>query len=159
MKDIVLKCGAVARVDDDYFDLLSQFRWYLSPQGYAMRTMSIGGKKKTLLMHREVLRLMETVTCFVDHIDGDTLNNQRQNLRQSSPAQNQCNRGAQKNNTSGYKGVTLDKRRGRFAAKININRRRVWLGYFDTAEAAHAAYCSAAMRLHGEFANHGTEAA
>lgn len=88
----------------------------------------------------------------IDHRDGNPLNNCIDNLRAASGSQNQANRGRNKNNTSGYKGVYWDRSSGRWAANIWKNRRKIWLGCHDTAELAHAAYCRAALEHHGEFA-------
>ena len=58
-------------------------------------------------------------------------------------------------NTSGLKGAFWVANRGKWMSQIKCNGKLVYLGYFATAEDAHAAYCRAADRLHGEFANHG----
>lgn len=86
----------------------------------------------------------------IDHRDTDTLNNSWGNLRLATPSQNQANRPMQRNNTAGLKGVTRLKR-GKFAAQIRVDRKPIWLGTFDTAEAAHAAYAEAAQAYRGEF--------
>ena len=62
------------------------------------------------------------------------------------------NRGKQKNNSSGFKGVSLDKRCGRWKAEIRKEKKRFYLGYFSTAEIAYTAYLAAAKKLHGNFA-------
>lgn len=94
---------------------------------------------------------------WLDHIDGDKRNNRLANLREASRPENQRNRGANRNNTTGFKGVRLDKRAkfNRFQARITVDNKVLWLGAYPTAEAAHAAYCEAAARYHGEFANTG----
>ena len=88
----------------------------------------------------------------VDHIDCNKLNNLRSNLRLCTKSQNQHNRAKQKNNTSGYKGVHLQKRTGKYRAQIKLHGKRKILGLFSTPELAYAAYCSAAVQLHGDFA-------
>lgn len=87
----------------------------------------------------------------VDHIDLNPGNNRWNNLRAADRAQNNANRGLNKNNSSGFKGVRLHKC-GRWVARITVNRKEYHLGLFDTAEEAHAAYASAAERFCGEFA-------
>jgi hypothetical protein len=89
---------------------------------------------------------------YVDHVDGDRSNNKITNLREATNAQNMRNCGAYATNTSGFKGVTFHKHRRRWHARINIPSKQIHLGYFDTPEEAHAAYCAAAAKLHGEFA-------
>lgn len=86
----------------------------------------------------------------LDHEDGNTANNRWSNLRRATHSQNMANRKLNRNNTSGFKGVS---RRGdSFRAYVNKNGKRVGLGTFPTAELAHAAYTEKARELHGEFA-------
>ena len=133
---------AFALVDTADFDELNKYRWGYRRQpnkntGYAVRTV--------FRMHR--------LLCdgdVVDHVNGCGLDNRRSNLRPASRAQNQWNAGRTKTNTSGWKGVSRHKCSWR--AQINVNGKRVRLGSFPTPEEAHAAYCEAAKRLHGEFA-------
>jgi hypothetical protein len=101
-------------------------------------------------MHRAILRAGDGHN--VDHIDGDGLNNRRSNLRFATTAQNSANRGKQKNNTSGFKGVRWHKRDKRWRAVIGINGKTKQIGSFKTPEAAYDAYCAAARELHGVFA-------
>jgi hypothetical protein len=87
----------------------------------------------------------------VDHCDPkQKANNRLSNLRKCTHAQNCLNRGANKNNKFGLKGVLMTQ--GRIVARIMVNGRTTKLGSFPTPEAAHAAYCAAAMEQHGEFA-------
>jgi hypothetical protein len=88
----------------------------------------------------------------IDHVDGNGVNNAISNLREATNSQNCMNRGAQSNNQSGYKGVSWYKRDGKWIAKIAVGGKQTNLGYFSTAEEAHAAYAAAAAELHGEFA-------
>jgi hypothetical protein len=94
----------------------------------------------------------------IDHINGDKLDNRMANLRVASNRENCLNSKTRKNNTSGYKGVSFMKRDGTWTARISANGKYKHLGYFKTAEEAHAAYCSAAIQYHGEFANFGGKA-
>lgn len=88
----------------------------------------------------------------IDHIDGDASNNKWANLRHASHAQNMANQKKRKDNTSGYKGVTFDKRSGKWLAQIQCERKHSILGRFDNPKAAHDAYCAAANALFGKFA-------
>jgi hypothetical protein len=88
----------------------------------------------------------------IDHANGDPLDNRIVNLREATQQQNNCNSRKAKHNSSGFKGVSFEKRRRVFEAYISVNNRKVTLGRFPTAEEAHRAYCAAAEKLRGEFA-------
>lgn len=109
---------------------------------------------KLLLAHRVIwaIHYGEWPEDQIDHIDGDRLNNRIGNLREATNSENNRNRGIGESNTSGFKGATWVSRRKAFQAQIYVDRRNIFLGYHATAEAAHAAYCEAAKKLHGEFA-------
>ena len=89
---------------------------------------------------------------FVDHINGDPLDNRRINLRLCSRAENARNRRAQKDGTSHFKGVWFVKRRSTWGAGISIDGQTRHIGYFANEADAAAAYDNAARRLYGEFA-------
>ena len=91
----------------------------------------------------------------IDHINEIKNDNRISNLREATSSQNQRNRGAQKNNTSGFKGVSFFKRNGKWKSTICVNSNKKHLGYFDNPEEAHQAYCKASDKYHGEFANFG----
>mgnify|MGYP001183642752 CR=1 FL=1 len=108
----------------------------------------------TSFMHRTVLELAGIDPGVVtDHINGDGLDNRLKNLRPATNSQNCQNSRMQSNNTSGFKGVTFNKRgRGAWQVQIRIDGARKYIGRFATAEEAGAAYERAAMELHGDFA-------
>lgn len=98
-------------------------------------------------MHRDILG----IDGFVDHRNGDTLDNRRENLRPATRAQNAWNRGKLSTNRSGHKGVSKDADGRRWIAKIEVNGVRHRKA-FKVLEEAAAWYREAALRLHGEFA-------
>lgn len=114
------------------------------------------GKLITIMLHRVILSRMEGRPLIrselTDHINRDGLDNRRENLRLATYAQNMHNQRLPSNNSSGYKGVKLDKRTGKWAARIGINGTQKWLGYYDKPTEAYAAYCEAAREYYGEFA-------
>ncbi|MDU6435210.1 MAG: HNH endonuclease [Pantoea sp.] len=87
----------------------------------------------------------------IDHINGVKTDNRIENLRDCSKSDNQCNRGMNRNNSSGYKGVYLHKKSGKWMARIGRQGKSYGLGYFSTPQEAYSAYCAAASNLHGEF--------
>lgn len=88
----------------------------------------------------------------LDHKNTKENDNRIRNLREATHPQNLWNRGAQHNNMCGLKGVSYDDRRDRWFARIMVNGKLHWLGYFVSAKHSHSAYVKAADKLHGEFA-------
>lgn len=88
----------------------------------------------------------------IDHINGNKSDNRICNLRHASRSENMFNRGKNKNNSSGMKGVTFCKGTGRWRAQMMINRKAMTIGRFDSIEEASAAYFEKAKELRGEFA-------
>ena len=91
----------------------------------------------------------------IDHRNTDSRDNRWDNLREATPSQNSSNTGLRSNNTSGLKGASWSSKANKWSGWIRIRGTAKWLGYFDTAEEAHAAYRKAADGLFGEFANYG----
>lgn len=90
----------------------------------------------------------------IDHINGITTDNRWCNLRQANNSQNTCNQKIQRNNTSGYKGVSWDNNHGLWRARIMINMKTIGK-YFKTIEDAVEWRKSVLPNLHGEYANNG----
>jgi hypothetical protein len=91
---------------------------------------------------------------FIDHVDGDRLNNCIKNLRGCTRNQNAHNRKIDSTNTSGIKGVDWHKASSAWRARVALNRETRTVGYFRNKFDAAAAVFSARNRLHGEFARH-----
>lgn len=88
----------------------------------------------------------------LDHKDGNPLNNSLSNLRVAERAQNLRNQGLRKTNSSGYKGVSWNKTYRKWQARIQVDKKQIWLGLFDTVEDAAEQYKQAAKAHHGAFA-------
>lgn len=89
-------------------------------------------------------------TNVIDHINRDKADNSISNLREATISMNLFNSAKRKTNKSGYKGVV---RYGdKWRSHITINYKKVWLGYFDSPEKAHAAYCQAVKNHANEYA-------
>lgn len=157
MKQIPLTQGKVALVDDVDYEELSKYKWYAnkhhSGNFYAVRqSPSKKGKQHLIRMHRQILGLKFKDKCLGDHINHNTLDNRRDNLRICTQQQNEMNRKPNKNTSSQFKGVTWNKQRGKWMTRISINGVRKYLGYFALEELAALAYDMIAIREHGEFA-------
>lgn len=102
-------------------------------------------------MHRFILNIIDR--CIeIDHINGDSLDNRKENLRVASSSQNANNKvKLSPKNTSGYRGVTWDKHSQKWMAQIYKNNKRTNLGRFDTKEEAAKVFDSAAKKMYGEF--------
>lgn len=157
MAEIFTSKQDIILVDDSDLERLSDHIWHLSSEGYAQTNELNNGRQRTIKMHRFILGLSRGDGVIVDHINGIKTDNRRFNLRICSLTGNARNCKKRKDNTTGYKGVTFKKKTCRFAAQIRIRKKTIHLGYFDTAENAHSAYCAAAVKLYGEFANFGVE--
>ena len=99
-------------------------------------------------MHHVILPLKDGLQ--VDHINGNRLDNRKENLRLVTKSQNMMNRGVQKNSTSGYKGV--NEHQGKWRAYILENGKQKHLGVFEDKKEAARAYNKMAKLLHGEYA-------
>jgi len=144
--EIYLNQGKTCKVDQEDFDWVVQWKWTYFQCGYAGRKVD----KKLIYLHRLIMGNPAGKT--IDHINGDTLDNRRENLRICTHAENLRNVKMHKNNTSGYRGVTWDKRYGKWASRIKYNYKNIHLGFFNDPEVAYERYKQEAVKLFGEYA-------
>lgn len=152
----------------DYDPEIGNFVWKLRLSqrikvGQRAGTLNIKGYRhiringKYYYAHRLVFLYMngEFPVDQVDHINLEKDDNRWVNLREATNGQNISNRRNRADNKSGFKGVCWDKRVKLWEARICKNGKQKFLGYFETPQEGHAAYCKAADKLHGEFKNYG----
>jgi hypothetical protein len=154
MKQIPLSRELFATVDDDDFEKINQYKWYALKSlntFYAHRQFrNKDGKLKSQYMHRVVLNV-EDSKIEVDHKNKNGLDNTKSNLRQATKKQNAHNRSINTKNTTGFRGVFLEKRVQKYRAQIRINGKINSLGYFSNPEDASAAYETKAKEIFNEF--------
>lgn len=151
-KIIELTQGKFSIVSDSDYESLSQCKWYArhSKGGKYYACRCVG--RTTIRMHRVVMG-DPPFGVQVDHINGNSLDNRRCNLRLCGNLNNCHNKvKTSKSTTSIYKGVCLDKNRNKWVSKITFDYKREFLGYFDDEEDAALAYDERASKLFGEFA-------
>lgn len=151
MKTIPLGHGKAAIVDDEDFEYLSQYRWFLqSTKELYVQRHNNEKKRGKIYMHREILRCLPGV--MIDHINGNSLDNRKCNLRAATNSQNMANQPKQKRNLCRFKGICVDKKNGGWRAQISINGETKNLGHFLDDESAARAYNDAARKQFGEYA-------
>ena len=152
---IPLTKGYFATVDSEDYAELNKSSWQcqINDGGklYGVRVENHNGKKKKVYMHRQIMKC--PVGLVVDHINGDSLLNTKENLRRATTQQNTFNRlsffGASK-----FKGVTWDRRTRKWRARISFRNKNRHIGYFsfECEEQAAEAYDERAFELYEEFA-------
>ena len=171
-KEIQLTKGYVALVDDDDYEWLSKYKWnasidrrdkYTSARTTVYKYFEGYKWRRSVKMHRLILDAKKGQ--IVDHVNGDPLDNRRENLRLATTSENARNHKKQEmiNKapcSSEYKGVTLScSKPGGFGpyyywrAQITVDGVNHYLGQFKEEEDAARAYDDAARNYHGEFAN------
>jgi hypothetical protein len=153
MKEIQLTRGQVAIVDDIDYERLLAYSWYALYDNkmdgyYAVHNTGRKNGWKRISMHRFVTSAKKGQ--YVDHINHNTLDNRRCNLRICRPSQNQANARLRSDNSTGYKGVRAYE--GRYYAIIRVNGKGIHLGGYNTPQEAGMAYDKAAIKYFGEFA-------
>lgn len=161
MKHILLSNNDYATVDDvDYKTLMAVGKWHSSRGGYAVNySKDQHGKRKTRYMHRLV---MDRILGYpvgeleVDHVSSIAMgrdarrDNRRENLRLATHSQNQAHKRRGVNNTSSYKGVSLNG--NKWEARIRYEGKRINLGRYTDALSAAQIYDAASRYLYKEFA-------
>ncbi len=156
MRNVELLRSRGAKWDKQDDALIERHTWFIGGSDgrkrYVYRQVRTKSGKQSIYLHRELMAVPRGIE--VDHINGDSLDNRRCNLRLASRLQNVANRGPNngQNKTSKYKGVSLDRRNGKWVASMYEHRRRIKIGSFDSEAEAANAYNRAALDRFGEFA-------
>jgi hypothetical protein len=162
-RKIYLTRGKYAIVSPEDFEEVNRHKWRAinnhNETFYAVRMTYTGGRKKQIMMHREIMKLPPFDSAqgrkgfVVDHGDGDGLNNTRDNLSIVTAAENSYNRRKCINVCSSkYKGVSREKKSNKWRAIINYKGQPIRLGWFDNEIDAAKAYDEAAKKYYGEYA-------
>jgi hypothetical protein len=146
---IMYLAGELIAIDEEDYNEVSKHRWYkhTNKKGYVNFQTT---KKPTTLLTSVLFKSKKGFV--VDHISGNVFNNLRSNLRLCTRAENNKNRGLSVVNTSGYVGVTYNKRFSKWQAQIKSNNKNHYLGLFSTPEEASEVYEREAKKLYGTFA-------
>lgn len=134
-KDLELLCA----VDAADLDLLSPYRWCARQARaayYAQANRTVDGRRTSLQMHRLIMGVVDQPEVFVDHINRNTLDNRRANLRLLTPAESAQNKGKYANSTSRYRGVSWFAPNQKWVAKGGKGGKVFHLGYFENEEEA-----------------------
>ena len=154
MSTCILKCGAITLMDECDLPTLETYSWRASKKGYAIRKATIDGKPGCMIfLHRVIMGAQKGQ--IVDHINGDKLDNRRENLRFATNRENIRNsRKYRKPCSSQFKGVCLRKSNGTWRASIWMEGRlhQKHLGNFKCEHEAAHAYNKAAIAEFGDFA-------
>lgn len=142
--------GLYALIDEADAELASQYRWgvYRRWHSYYARTTRRQDGYKHL--HHVLMGLPDD--SVIDHINGDGLDNRRENLRIATNSQNGMNQRIRSDNVSGYKGVSWNRALSKWRCQIRVQGKTKHLGYFTDPVEAASVYDREARSLHGDFA-------
>jgi hypothetical protein len=141
----IIVSGKVIVFDTEDYNKLIKYTWNLDVHGYPVTRIN----NKVTFLHNLIIKSPNGL--LVDHIDRNKLNNHKDNLRVVTSSQSNMNKGKQKNNKSGYRGVYWDNNTKRWQAKINLNKKSIFLGTFRTAIDAAKKYNEASRIYHGKY--------
>jgi len=149
---------ATMKIDkDDYDRLKSNYKMLISRGYVKANARNLKGRGSMITVHRVILGLQKSFEIKIDHVNHDTTDNRKDNLRIATNSQNIMNSKIQTRNKSGCKGVHFVKRDQKWLARISANKKDVYLGLHTSLNAAIAARKAAEAKYHGEFAYNPTQ--
>jgi len=142
--------GHLVLFDEEDSSLIEKYNWFIHTTGSYSR-VCYDKNNKRLYLHRLILNI-EDPHMVVDHINGNPLDNRKENLRLSDKSTNGMNRPKNKNNSTGYKGVVWYPVSKTYSAELMVKGVRYRKHGFKTAKEAAKKYNELAIEHHGEFA-------
>lgn len=152
MREIPLTKGHVALVDDENYDSIIIFTWRSIPEKHTNYAIK-GWSPETHMQMANAVMGQPPKGYTWDHKDRNGLNNQKNNLRLATPQQNAANRTNTKKSLSSFRGVARYHLHHKWAARVKVDNKLIFLGFFDNKEEAARCYDKAAIKYFGEFAN------
>lgn len=143
-----------ALADDEDFKYLKEYTWYILSTGnywYAQRNIKLNNRWSVIKMHKEIMGNYPKDKSQIDHINGNTLDNQKSNLRWATRAENIRNSKIRIDNKTGFKGVSWDKSRKKWLACGSKNGIAKYIGRFNNILEAVQAYKDFALLNYREF--------
>lgn len=146
--------GHAVIIDDDDSERILARSWVMAGNGIYFVSYShrVGRQSKYFRLHRFIMGYGPGDPVVIDHINSDTLDNRKVNLRICTQAENMMNQKRRVDNKSGYKGVSWNSEKRKWCAEIHYQNNKIRLGYFVTPIEAYEKYCEAAKKYHGDFA-------
>lgn len=150
-----LRCNEKARTVIDVEDIkkVVQYKWNacrFRGKDLYVKTLSSGS---SVYLPNVILGIETNRKIHIDHINRNTLDNRKENLRACTPSQNLFNRGKNSNNKSGFKGVSWNKEKKKWIVRITKpGGRQAHVGYFNSKIEGAKAFNEAALKYHKEYA-------
>lgn len=141
-------------IDIEDIPIFEKYNWYVNSADkiryYVVAKVYNNGKVKNIKLHRIIMNAPTNL--YIDHINGNGLDNRRCNLRLCTNQQNQGNSRKRKKTSSIFKGVSWQKDKKKWRATITFNAKQLFLGLYNNEILAANAYDTKALELFGEFA-------
>lgn len=152
MREIILPSGHITQIDDADYDWLNQYKWHVIGKHHGVPYVRGLVNGRNVGMNRLILGILDEPDVVGEHIDRNSLNNQRSNLRKATRSQNEANKASK--GVSKYRGVCYKAKNHKKPWEASAQKEGKWifLGNYRTEEEAAWAYNRAATQLHGEFA-------